>query len=72
MFFVICSYCLQMYQPFRKILSETQSECQTDWIQNMPDELSDLILVQSVSKGYEKTTWTIESKVNYTEKNKER
>ena len=43
-------------QPFRKILSGIPFKCQTDWIQIRPDILSGLIWVQSVCKGYEKTT----------------
>ena len=43
-------------QLFRKILSGTPSECQTDWIQIRPDILLGLIWVQSVCQGYEQTT----------------
>ena len=44
-------------QFFRKILSgiHVSSECQTVWIQILPNILSSLIWVQTVCKGYQQT-----------------
>ena len=53
--FTLCSWeffsCFLVINFF-KILSEIPSECQTDWIQIMPDILSSLIWVQTVCKSY--------------------
>ena len=54
MLFVVCWFFQN--QLFQKILSGIPSECQTDWIQIRPDNLSGLIWVQSVCKGYEQRT----------------
>ena len=48
-------FCCQN-QLFRKILSGTTSECQTDWIHIRPNTLSGLIWVQTVCKSYQKKT----------------
>ena len=53
-FFVVCWFFLD--QPFWKIISGIQSECQTVWIQIRPDILSGLIWIKTVCKGYEQTT----------------
>ena len=41
---------------FQKIISGTLSVCQTVWIQIRTDNLSVLIWVQTVCKGYQQTT----------------
>ena len=41
---------------FKKILSGTQSQCQTVWLQIRTDILSVLIWVQTVYKGYQQTS----------------
>ena len=41
---------------FRRIPSGLPSGCRIEWIQIRPDVLSDLILVQTVYKGYQQTT----------------
>ena len=41
---------------FKKDLSGIPSEHQTVWIQFRPDTLSSLILVQTVSEGYQQAT----------------
>ena len=41
---------------FQKNLPGTLSECQTVWVQIRIDDLSGLIWVQSVCKGYQQTT----------------
>ena len=41
---------------FQKILSGTQSECHTVWIQIRTDILPVRIWVQTVCKGYQQTT----------------
>ena len=43
-------------QLFRKVLSGTPFEYQTDWIQIRPDILLGLILVQSACKGHQQMT----------------
>ena len=40
----------------KKSLSGISVECQTVWIQIIPDVLSSLIWVQTVCKGYQQTT----------------
>ena len=47
---------LQNYLFFQKILPETQSECQTVWIQIRSDKMSVMIFVQTVCKGYQQMT----------------
>ena len=48
MLYVVC--CLFLNQLFQKILSGTQSECQTVWIQIRSDILSGLVWVYTVCK----------------------
>ena len=54
-FFVFCRF-LFGNQLFRKILSGIPSGCQTVWIQIQRDILSSLVWVQTVCKGYQRTT----------------
>ena len=51
-------------QLFPNIILGIPSECQTDWIQIRPDNLSGLIWVQTVCKGYQQTTQGQVSTVN--------
>ena len=55
-FFVVCRFFFKNQLFFEKILSEIPSECQTDWIQIRPDQMSGLIWIQSVCKSYQQTT----------------
>ena len=47
---------------FKKILSGTLSECQTNWVQTKTDVLSVLIWVQAVRKVYQQRTKVAASK----------
>ena len=44
------------YQLFRKILLGIPSDCQTVWIQILPDKMFGLVSVQTDCKGYQRTT----------------
>ena len=54
-FFCSCFFSFQN-QLFRKIISGIPSECQIVWNQIRPDNMSGLIWVQNVCKGYQQTT----------------
>ena len=57
-FFVFCCF-FPKATFFRKMLSGISSECQTVWIQVILTKMSCLIWVQTVCKGYQKTTLSI-------------
>ena len=53
---IFCSLHFFQNHLYRNILSGIPSDCQTVWVQIRPDNLSGLIWVQTVCKGFQRTT----------------